>query len=128
MTKRVGSLCFKRFAILLTRNQALLDAKQKDDRFGVILTATSAIIFMATPHLGAGKTGVLGLAQRLHAWSKLRSSKHVTLSQELATFSQTIDEINRSFRPTNIEIVDIYELEETDLPSGSELVCSRTQM
>lgn len=59
------------------------------------------------------------MVQRLAAWTKLRSSSYVVQSQELATFSDAIDDINRSFRPVNIEIVDFYEQKETRLPTGT---------
>ncbi len=72
--------------------------------------------------MGAGRTGQLGMAQRLVAWLKLRSSRHVVLSKELATFSETIEDINRSFKPADMEVVDFYETKETRLPEGSALV------
>lgn len=77
---------------------------------------------MATPHVGADRTGLAAMAQRLVQWLKLRSSSHTALSNELATFSESIVDINRSFKPANIEIVDFYETKETRLPEGSALV------
>lgn len=77
---------------------------------------------MATPHMGADRTGLAVVTQRLVAWLKLRSSSHTALSNELATFSETIVDINRSFKPVGIDIVDFYETKETRLPEGSTLV------
>ena len=77
---------------------------------------------MATPHMGADRTGLAVMAQRLVAWLKLRSSSHTALSKELATFSDSIVDINRSFKPASIEIVDFFEMKETRLPEGSALV------
>lgn len=72
---------------------------------------------MATPHLGADRTTQLGMAQRLVALMKLSSGSHTKLSKELETFSDSIVDINRSFKPADMEIVDFYEMKETRLPS-----------
>ena len=80
---------------------------------------------MATPHMGAGRTGQLGMAQRLVAWLNFRSSSHIVLSKKLATFSKSIEDINRSFKPADMDIIDFYETKETRLPKGSALVRNR---
>ncbi len=72
---------------------------------------------MATPHMGADRTAQLALAQRFIAWAKFSSGSHTKLSKELETFSDSIVDINRSFKPANMEIVDFYEMKETRLPS-----------
>lgn len=67
--------------------------------------------------MGADRTTQLGVAQRLVALMKFSSGGHTKLSKELETFSDSIVDINRSFKPADMDIVDFYETKETRLPS-----------
>ena len=81
---------------------------------------------MGTPHNGAANTTLLKTLERLAAWTRLRSTGSTNFTSELKTFSNTVEDINRSFRGGDLEIVDFYELKETRIGWRS-LYVSRTR-
>jgi hypothetical protein len=81
-------------------------------------------LFFGTPHKGSDLAGYLSIVERLAAWAQLKHSSSTNLTDELRLFSNSVLDINQSFKgpSANLEIVDFFETKETRLPSGSALV------
>lgn len=82
-------------------------------------------MFLGTPHSGADLATWLGYAQRVVAWSKLRSDAGA-LGEELKPFSDTLRTISKDFTHVasekRIPMRSFRETEETKFVVGSKLV------
>ncbi|KAL5045518.1 hypothetical protein BDW71DRAFT_208333 [Aspergillus fruticulosus] len=86
---------------------------QNDDQYSDIVSAISAILFLATPHRGSNLAEILN---RILTVSVFNHSPKLYIS-ELSTGSQTVAALNEQFRhiAPNLDILSFYETLQTQI-------------
>jgi len=118
----------------LTEPKALVLAHEESQRYGKILTSTTAIVFLGTPHRGASGSTDIGKAVGKVINACLYISKsagmlgttRTDLLDTLSIDSDALKDLATSFRNRlrNLEIVTFYETEVT--PPLAQLVRTRS--
>ena len=94
--------------------------------FRPIVDATTAVVFLGTPHHGSSLVGWARLASRMVAWAKLRHNS-ANAVKELEAFSNTLRDVTRDFKDiaSRLAIRSFCEQKPTRLPppEGDKLVC-----
>lgn len=92
-----------------------------------IKSATKAILFLGTPHLGSGHAAYLNMAQNFLSWVKLEQAVATNLTQELEAFSTAVQDINQEFSldvHRSIKLICFFESEPQRLPNGKKAIVS----
>jgi hypothetical protein len=110
--------------------QALVLAHEDNVRYGNILTATTAIVFLGTPHRGASGTtdigkmvgGVINACLRISKSAGMTGTTRTDLLNTLSADSDALKDLATSFRNRlqSLEVVTFYETEIT--PPLAQLV------
>ena len=92
---------------------------------GPIKSATKAVLFMGTPHMGSEYAGDLSLAQNLASWVKLEQAVATNLTEELELFSNAVQDMNQEFTldvHRSFKMICFYESRPQRLPNGKRAI------